>query len=256
LGIGRGVAPGRSYHAAGADAVLIHSKSSKSNEVLAFAKEWACRCPLIVVPTMYYATPTRWFRDARISAVIWANHNMRAAMTAMRRVSRTIFEQQSLVEVESHIASLQDVFEIAGDAELRAAERRYLASRQDSTRGIILAAARGEEVGDLSCNHPKCMIEIQGQPLLRRLVKSFNDCGISKITVVRGYRKETVDLPSIEFVDNDDYASTGEAASLFQAESLLDGPCIISFGDILFRKHVLEELMSAPGDIVLAVDAR
>jgi phosphoenolpyruvate phosphomutase len=244
------------YHAAGADAVLIHSKSSKPNEVLAFAREWAGRCPLVVVPTMYYATPTRWFRDAGISAVIWANHNMRAAMTAMRRVSRTVFEQQSVVEVESHIASIQDVFGIAGDAELREAERRYLAPRQSSTSAIILAAARGEEVGDLSSNHPKCMIEIQGQPLLRRLVKSFNDCGISKITVVRGYRKETVDLPSIEFVDNDDYASTGEAASLFQAESLLDGPCIISFGDILFRKHVLEELMSAPGDIVLAVDAR
>ena len=61
--------------------ILIHSKSSKPDGVLTFAREWANRAPLLIVPTMYYSTPTEWFRAAGISMVIWANHNMRACMS-------------------------------------------------------------------------------------------------------------------------------------------------------------------------------
>jgi len=52
------------YHAAGADAVLIHSKRSTAGEIFAFAERWGNRCPVVIVPTMYYATPTEQFREA------------------------------------------------------------------------------------------------------------------------------------------------------------------------------------------------
>ena len=244
------------YHAAGADAILIHSKSSKPDEVLAFAREWGNRAPLVIVPTMYYATPTQWFRDANISTIIWANHNLRAAMTAMQGISRHIFEQQSLVGVENDIAAVRDIFEITGNRELREAEERYLSEANAAAQGVVLAASRGDELAALTRDRPKCMIEVQGQPLLRRLVKSFNDAGVSDVTVVRGYRKEAIDLPSIATVDNDAFETTGEAASLHAAMPRIDGPAVVSFGDILFRKYVLDQLLEASGDIVLAVDAR
>ena len=49
---------------AGADAILIHSKRSRPDEILAFAREWAGRGPLVIVPTRYYSTPTDVFREA------------------------------------------------------------------------------------------------------------------------------------------------------------------------------------------------
>lgn len=55
------------YRNAGADAILIHSKLSKADEVLEFAQEWAGRSPLVIVPTKYYSTPTDVFRKAGIS---------------------------------------------------------------------------------------------------------------------------------------------------------------------------------------------
>ena len=61
------------YRIAGADAILIHSKSSKPDEVLSFKKEWGDRLPVIIVPTTYYTTPTDIFRDAKFSIIIWAN---------------------------------------------------------------------------------------------------------------------------------------------------------------------------------------
>ena len=72
-----------SYRNAGADAILIHSKSNKPDEILAFAKEWGDRLPLAIVPTKYYSTPTDAFLKANISLVIWANHMIRSSPKEM-----------------------------------------------------------------------------------------------------------------------------------------------------------------------------
>jgi phosphoenolpyruvate mutase len=127
-GLGEALRRAEAYHAAGADAILIHSKAKTADEVLAFAAEWGRRCPLVLVPTTYCKTPTQRFREAGISMVIWANHNLRAALGAMRMVSRRIKEEESLVGVEDEIASIQDVFALTGEQELAEAERRYLPS--------------------------------------------------------------------------------------------------------------------------------
>ncbi len=243
------------YHAAGADAILIHSKRQTAAEILAFAAEWAHRCPIVIVPTMYYATPTAQFRQAGISVVIWANHNLRAAITAMREVSRRIRDEESLVGVEGTVASVREVFVLAGNWELEEAERRYLAPPPAASRAVVIAASRGAALGLLTADRPKCMIDVRGQPLLRRLVSTLQDCGVRDVTVVRGYKKEAIDLPSISTVDNDAYETTGEAASLACARARLEGPCIVSYGDILFRRYILDMLLAAEGDIVVAVDA-
>ncbi len=243
------------YHAAGADAILIHSKRQTADEILAFAAAWGNRCPVVIVPTMYYAAPTSQFRQAGISAVIWANHNLRAAITAMREVSRRIHDEESLVGVEGTIASVRDVFALAGSGELEEAERRYLAPRRPAPGAVVIAASRGAALGPLTADRPKCMIDIRGQPLLRRLVSTLKDCGVHDVTVVRGYRKEVINLPSIATVDNDAYETTGEAASLACARDRLEGPCVVSYGDILFRRYILDLLLATDGDLVVAVDA-
>jgi phosphoenolpyruvate phosphomutase len=190
-----------------------------------------------------------------VSTIIWANHSLRASINAMREVTRQIFEEQSVVGIEGRIATMRDVFELAGNAELSEAERRYLPSQDRGVGAVILAASRGSALGPLTENRPKCMIEIRGQPLLRRLVGTLRDGGIREITVVRGYRKEVVDIPSVVTIDNDDYATTGEAISLQCAAEKIAGRCLIAYGDILFRRYILDLLLGAEGDIVIAADA-
>ena len=75
---------------------------------------------------MYYATPTDLFRQAGVSTIIWANHLLRSSITAMRETARRIHEDQSLNEVEGRVASVKEIFALTGNAELEAAERRYL----------------------------------------------------------------------------------------------------------------------------------
>jgi phosphoenolpyruvate phosphomutase len=73
--------------------------------------------------------------------------------------------------------------------------------------------------------------------------------------VVRGYAAEKVQAPDVEFVENDDFDGTGELLSLHQARDRIDGDAIISFGDILFRQHILNNLLVEEHNIVIAVDA-
>ena len=245
------------YHGAGADAVLIHSKKSGPDEILSFMREWAGRCPVVIVPTMYYSTPAGQFAEAGVSMVIWANHNLRSSLAAMRETSRCIFEEQSLLNVEDRVASVRDVFAIQGIDELAAAEKRYLPTGEGGRAGaVVLAASRGGALGRLTEDRPKCMLDIRGTPLLRRLVDTLNLCGIRDITVVRGYAKAAVDLPAITTVDNDDYATTGELASLVCANDALEGNMVVAYGDILFRHYILDALLAHEEDIVLVVDSR
>ena len=245
----------QAYYAAGADGILIHSKNSDGEEILNFLKEWGDRCPVIIVPTTYYATPTDRFRMAGTSIIIWANHNLRASISAMREVSRQIYREQSLSGVEGMITPVKDIFELVENAELARAEKVYLPQGEPDIQAVILAASRGSKLGDLTKDIPKCMIDIRGQPLLRRLASTFSQGNIKNITVVRGYKKETVNLPFIEYVDNDAYESTGEVSSLNAAIENLKNPSIIAYGDILFRHYILDQLLEAEGDMVLVVDA-
>lgn len=58
--------------------------------------------------------------------VIWANHNMRACVSAMQKVCKTIYTEQSLVNVEPHVATVKEVFRLQEQDELTAAEKKYL----------------------------------------------------------------------------------------------------------------------------------
>lgn len=114
------------YRLAGADAVLIHSKRTDDTEIASFMREWDGRLPVVIVPTKYYATPTERFVDLGVNVVIWANHNMRAMVDAIQKISRRIFLDKSLVNVEGSIATIEEVFRLQGAEELQAAEKKYL----------------------------------------------------------------------------------------------------------------------------------
>nr|CAD7194198.1 unnamed protein product [Timema douglasi] len=92
------------YREAGADAVLIHSKKADPSDIEAFMAKWNNKAPVVIVPTKYYSTPTSRFHELGIATVIWANHNLRASVTAMQETSRRILSDQSLLNVEKKVS--------------------------------------------------------------------------------------------------------------------------------------------------------
>jgi phosphoenolpyruvate phosphomutase len=102
------------------------------------------------------------------------------------------------------------------------------------------------------------MVRVGDRPLLAHIAASYRSTGIDDITVVRGYRKEVVNLADLHYVDNDDYADTGELHSLWKGLNSREWPngVVVSYGDVLFRKYVLEYLREVGDELVIPVDTR
>lgn len=240
------------YRQAGADAILVHSKKSNPSDIEAFMKEWADRHPVIIVPTKYYSTPTDYFRQLGVSMVIWANHNVRTAIHAMQQTSATIFKEQSLIGVEEKIVSVSEVFRLQGAEELQIAEKKYLPTAGKQVNSIILAASQGH-LGKLTESKPKTLIKVHNKTLLETLVEKFNKVGIKNVLVIRGFEKHQVNFPNIATIDNDLYAETKELYSLFLAKDKISDNTVISYGDIVFRSYVLNDLLNDTNDITIIV---
>jgi len=246
---------GEAYREAGADAILIHSKQSRPDEILAFAREWANRCPLVIVPTKYYSTPTEVFREYGISLVIWANHLVRSAIAGMQATARTIFETESLVEVEGRVATVSEIFRLQGADELLEAEKIYARSTRQDATAIILAASRGQGMDELTRDRPKVMIPVAGKTVLRRLVDKFKAQGINDITVVGGYRSEAIDAQGVRLVVNEDWEGGSELASLSCALDAVSDNTVLLYGDLLFRTYILNNLLDWEAELLVVVDS-
>ena len=57
-------------------------------------------------------------------------------------------------------------------------------------RGIILAAGRGSRMKHLTSERPKCMVKLQGKPLIEWQLEALRAAGIDDIAIVTGYRHE------------------------------------------------------------------
>lgn len=253
-GLAEALKRAEAYRQAGADGILMHSKMSRPDEILAFAKEWAGRSPLVIVPTKYYSTPTDAFRKAGIDLVIWANHMIRTSIEAMEKTSQEIFESESIADVEDKIASVNHVFELQGAAELSRAQEIYL-TQQSNVQAIVLAASRGNELHELTHDKPKAMINIGGKTLLARLLDGLKKSGINKSTVIAGYKAEAINIPGIAKCINDDYDSGDELQTLICAQDKFNDDMLILYSDLLFREYILRDLIETEGEIVIAVDS-
>ncbi len=247
------------YRQAGADAILIHSALRSPSEILDFKKAWGDRLPVVIVPTKYYTTPTDVFRDQKFSVCIWANHLMRAAITTMRKTAKQIHQDQNLLKVEDEVVSVAEVFKIQGEDELAEAEKRYLPQTAQNARAIVLAASRGKELGVLTEDRPKTMVNIAGKPILSHIATSLREVGVKDISVVRGYKKDAVNLASLRYFDNAQFETTQEVGSLLCAKSVIEekgvDSLLLMYGDVLLRKHVIQDLVETEGDMVIAVDS-
>lgn len=86
----------KTYHEAGVDAIMIHSKDKSPDEVLNFLREYRAydsETPLVVVPTSYSKTTKETLYTAGANVIIYANHLMRAKISAVSNISNKVLAQ-------------------------------------------------------------------------------------------------------------------------------------------------------------------
>jgi len=242
------------YYEAGADAILVHSKTDNFAEIKSFTDVWGDKCPLIVVPTTYYKTPVSDFKKSSISLVIWANHMIRTSISAMQATAKTIFDEESLMSIENEVVGVKEIFRLQDADELKEANHRYLPANE-KVSAIILAASQGPEFGNLTKDMPKTMVLAGEKSILDFIKGTFLSSGVKNMTVVGGYKPDAITIKNINIIENKRWAETGNVFSLYMAEEKLEGTNIISNGDLVYESSILNQLIETAGDIVLLADS-
>lgn len=243
------------YAEAGADGIVIHSKASSSEEVVAFSRRWNRRLPLVAIPTTYYTVTVEELEREGFSMVIYANQGLRAAIQAMEQTFRSIRESGSAAGVESSIAPMKQVFELQGMKAIGEDEERF--SGMEQIRAVIPAARDHRfqpDLMELLQDKPLCMLEIGGRTLLERQVDALRSAGIREVTVVGGYSADRIRIEGAELLVNPDYERGNCAQSILFARERFGKAAVILYSDILFDRQILERLLESPHPITLVMD--
>ena len=119
---------------------------------------------------------------------------------------------------------------------------------------IILAAGKGTRLRPETISIPKCMVKLFDKSLLEMQIDVFKKCSINDISIVTGYLADKITFPSINYFKNENYSSTAGNESIFCAKEKLQDCTIITYGDLVFEKAVIDQVIDFKGDIGIAVE--
>jgi len=152
------------------------------------------------------------------------------------------------------ISRNKNVREFAGEILTDYVHEKIRKDAGEDIKAIIIAAGMSSRLMDLTDDKPKCMLEINGKTILQRQIEAFHQCGITDITVIRGYKKEKINYTGVKYVYNQNYRRNNILESLMYAESDMTTEFICSYSDILYDKSVVEKLLKSKADFSVIVD--
>lgn len=130
-------------------------------------------------------------------------------------------------------------------------------------QAIILAAGMGKRLKELTKHNTKCMVRVNGETLIERMLRQLDSLALERIVIVVGYKQEVLkdyirELPTktpIIFVENAVYAKTNNIYSLYLAKDyLLEMDTLLLESDLIFEDAILNELINDERDTLALVD--
>jgi phosphoenolpyruvate phosphomutase len=179
---------------------------------------------------------------------------VRSSIKAMTETLTTLKREMYTGSVDDKVVPLERVYQLVGVDKMKKEEGAFMPSESPGVTAVILAAGQSQGLLPLTEELPKPMLDIKGKSILERQIDVLNSCGVKDVAVVRGYKKDAIKVSNIRTYDNDEFATTNEAFSLFRAAKELNGPFLFLYGDILFERSHVEKLLKSPADISILVD--
>lgn len=127
------------------------------------------------------------------------------------------------------------------------------------TTSVIMAAGLGTRFGQMTEKMPKGFVPFKGEPMVVHSIKTLIDCGIKRIIIGTGYKKETYEAlkdtyPQIECVFSPRYAETNSMYTLYNTrEAIGDDDFILLESDLVFDKEAITSLQECPYDNAMLI---
>lgn len=109
------LARAKAYVAAGADAIMIHSRKKDPAEILEFVRTFRRddpSTPLVVVPTSFNSVKEEEWKQEGVNIVIYANQLMRAAVPAIRKAAETILINHRAQECDADLMPFKEIIRL------------------------------------------------------------------------------------------------------------------------------------------------
>ena len=119
---------------------------------------------------------------------------------------------------------------------------------------ILLVAGEGKRLRPFTLDRPKCMVEIDGISLIDRQLSVLKAEGLDNIIMAGGYKSEMLKREGVKLKLNLRYFETNMVWTLFSVEEELDGDVIVSYGDIVYSREILQTLLESTADIAVIID--
>ncbi len=122
-------------------------------------------------------------------------------------------------------------------------------------QAIILAAGMGKRLGEYTKNNTKCMVPVNGTPLIDRTLNQLSKLNLNRVVVVVGYEgQKLMDYLGaersglqIEFVNNPIYDKTNNIYSLALAKKQLqEDDTLLIESDLIFDDGMFDLLLKNP----------
>lgn len=115
------------YVEAGADCILMHSKSQSPDEVVKFVLNWDSQVPLVLVPTTYPELTEKRIKElGKVKMVIYANQTFRAAVKSTEEVLKEIKRARGIHTIADMVAPVSHIFELQGVPQMKENEKKFL----------------------------------------------------------------------------------------------------------------------------------
>lgn len=115
LGVAEAIDRASAYAAAGADAIVIHSRDRTLAEIEAFLARWRSvdrGVPLVAIPTLFPTFSARELAARGFSMVIFANQPLRGAVRAMEQVLDALRDEQRAAAADPYIDAVDHLFDL------------------------------------------------------------------------------------------------------------------------------------------------
>jgi len=119
---------------------------------------------------------------------------------------------------------------------------------------ILLVAGEGKRLRPYTLDRPKCMVEVDGISLIDRQLAVLKAEGLENIVMIGGYKVDMLKRYEVELKLNPRYYETNMVWTLFSVEEELDGDVIVSYGDIVYSREILQALLESTADIAVIID--
>lgn len=104
------------YEDAGADCVLLHSKSKSPAEIVQFVRAWTGTARLVLVPTKHPDLHEAALEElGKVAMIVYGNHPVRAAVKAVRDVLSKMRAARGVQTIGDRLATLQEMFSLQQD---------------------------------------------------------------------------------------------------------------------------------------------